>query len=182
MALESINRIRIFFLILLLFLVTTSLVQASSKYHGKMVVGKKEEVLIFAEQYKYQAKLDTGAKTTSLSAIDIQEIIVNSKIWIAFKVLNPKTQQFVKKQFPLKRYVYIKQHRTKNKIINNKKRPVVLLPVCLGKQLQIIEVNLIDRRHFTCPVLLGRDAIIKFNTIVDPKKIYTVVPNCEVKL
>jgi hypothetical protein len=146
----------------------------------KSIFGRKEEVLIFEEKFKYKAKLDTGAKTASLLALNIQEFEFDGKLWVSFQVLDPRTQDLVSKEFPLERHTYIKQHRNCNdRASRNVKRPVILLPVCLGHNVRVIEVNLVDRRHFKCPVLLGRDSIVQFNAIVDPSKMYTSTPNCE---
>jgi len=34
----------------------------------------------------------------------------------------------------------------------------------------VIEVNLIDRSRFLYPMLIGRDAIIAYNALIDPSK------------
>jgi hypothetical protein len=161
----------------------------------KNVFGIVEEVLIFEENIKFKAKLDTGAKNTSLSAIDIRESKDKStgKTCISFKIVEPSTGKLIRKKFQLKRYVAIKQHK---KDINeplyffgfkefrigifkyikkeeSMKRPVIMLPICLGNQRKIIEVNLVDRSHFKFPVLLGKQALKLFNVVVDPSKKFT---------
>jgi hypothetical protein len=52
-------------------------------------------------------------------------------------------------------------------------RPVVLMEVKLGHKIRKIRVNLTNRKHFIYPMLLGREAILAFNGIVDPKRKYT---------
>ena len=53
------------------------------------------------------------------------------------------------------------------------KRPVVLMAVKLGNQTKTIRVNLTNRKHFIYPMLLGREAIVAFNGIINPYQRYT---------
>lgn len=48
------------------------------------------------------------------------------------------------------------------------KRPIVLINVKIGEKIRAIPVNLTNRKRFNYPLLLGRDAIIAFNGLVDP--------------
>jgi hypothetical protein len=165
---------------LYIILAFNSTVYAKTSYKSKIIFGRREEVLMFEEKIKYKAKLDTGAKSASLLALNIQEFEIDGKLWVSFQVINPKTGAFINKEFPLKRYASIKQRRDgDNKVSKCIKRPVIILPICLGNTVRVIEINLVDRRHFVCPVLLGRDAIIQFNAIVDPNKMYTTFPRCK---
>ncbi len=54
------------------------------------------------------------------------------------------------------------------------KRPVVRMLIQLGEQQQSIRVNLTNRKRFLYPLLLGREALIAFNGVVDPALTYTV--------
>ena len=146
----------------------------------KVTFGRMEEILAFEEKIQFKAKLDTGAKTSSLSATNIQEFELDGQVWVAFQVTDPQTKKIIDKKIPLERHVYIKQHNKTNKVAKTTKRPVILLPICLGAQHKIIEVNLVDRSNFNCPVLLGRDAIIKFKGVIDPSEQFISVPTCKV--
>ena len=53
------------------------------------------------------------------------------------------------------------------------KRPVVLMRVKLANQEQTIRVNLTNRKRFLYPLLLGREAIITFQGLIDPSLKYT---------
>ena len=148
-------------------------------FAGKSLFGRAEEIYIFKQKLKFRAKLDTGAKSSSLSAVNIQEFERDGKIWVSFRVMDQLHQKYVQKKFPLERYARIKQHLNARNRPTSIKRPVVLLPVCLGTEVSYVEVNLVDRDHFKYPVLLGRDALIKFNAVVDSAKKFTVSPSCE---
>ena len=52
-------------------------------------------------------------------------------------------------------------------------RPVVLMRIKLGEIEQVIRVNLTSRKRFIYPLLLGREAIIAFNGLIDPSLKYT---------
>ena len=54
------------------------------------------------------------------------------------------------------------------------KRPVVLMRIKIAGSEQMIRVNLTNRKRFIYPLLLGREAIIAFNGIVDPHLKYTL--------
>lgn len=152
----------------------------SSSMGEKILFGRIERVLLFKDKITYKAKLDTGAKISSLLAINIREFKSAGKLWVAFQTIDPKTKNLINKEFPVYRYMYIKQHHNgDNKRVKHVKRPVIQLPVCLGNMVKIIKINLVDRRHFLYPVLLGRDAIVQFKGVIDPSKIYISTPSCE---
>lgn len=51
-------------------------------------------------------------------------------------------------------------------------RPVIELQVCMGKAIRTIEVNLTDRSAFQYPLLIGSEALKKFDALVDPSLKY----------
>ena len=53
------------------------------------------------------------------------------------------------------------------------RRPVVLMNIRLGNKTRTIRVNLTNRKHFIYPMLLGREAILAFDGVVDPNLKYT---------
>lgn len=150
---------------------------------GKNVFGISEYAFVFKDKIKFKTRLDTGAMISSLLATNIKKTKskTTGKRWVSFQTIDPQTGKLITKKFPLKRYMKIKQHR---KRINGKfrymKRPVIMLPVCLGKQSALVEINLVDRSHFLHPLLLGTSALRQLNAIVDPNKEYTSTPTCEV--
>ncbi len=56
--------------------------------------------------------------------------------------------------------------------IESIRRPVVWMKIKLGDKEETIRVNLTDRSRFIYPLLLGRQAIVAFNGIVDPSVKY----------
>ena len=57
-------------------------------------------------------------------------------------------------------------------------RPVVVLGVCMGDMYKDIEVNLVDRKGFLYPVLIGR-SFLKENIVVDATLTFTREPVCK---
>jgi len=134
----------------------------------KHIYGYVEKVSIPALKTTVKAKLDTGAKSSSLSAVNIQEQKENGKTFLTFTI--PLKSGSVKLKKELVGEVKIKtraSERIKGKI-KALHRPIVKMNVQLGSQSREIEVNLTNRKRFNYPLLLGRDALIEFGCIVDP--------------
>lgn len=51
-------------------------------------------------------------------------------------------------------------------------RPVIELDICMGSALRSIEVNLTDRSAFQYPLLIGSEALKRFDALVDPSLKY----------
>lgn len=169
------HAMRIIFIIISLLIATSSL--AESAVH---IFGRLEYVTLGTYQDLIKTKLDTGAKTSSLSAVNIEHFDKKGKKWVRFDVVHPKKNLALNFSRPLLRIVKIKNRSSENSQGNhqNSERPVVSLRVCLRNTIQQIDVNLVDRRHFLYPMLLGTDAIASFTGLVDPSQIFTLRPSC----
>lgn len=140
---------------------------------SKNIYGYVEKVNIQPENITLPAKLDTGALTASVDAINIKEYSKNGGKWVSFDLPITDTQlvHFEKQQ---KRTANIKQRLNPGAINSSQftNRPVVMMEICMKKQCKTIEVNLANRSNFDYPMLLGRNAIIAFDAIVDPSQQY----------
>ena len=147
----------------------------------KRVFGRAEEVILADDKVTLAAKLDTGAKTSSLTAINIQEYQENDRPWVRFTISVPSEGIELEQKLPIYRYANIKRRvdiTKKTSLLRPLRRPTVKMNICLGDQVKEIEVNLTDRRHFQYPMLLGRDALRTFRGLVDVSKIFMVSPSC----
>lgn len=148
-----------------------------------------------------RAKLDTGARIASLSAVDIQLFTKDKQDWVRFtpfingKKLEPMERP-IKKLAKIKRRVgdcptdededdkNPKMDDVKNNDINKPEyayRPEIQMQICLGNSLQTIDVNLTDRSTFAFPLLIGAKALTAFNAVVDPSLEYRTQASCSAK-
>jgi len=139
----------------------------------KQVVGLLEKVKICPENLIMEAKLDTGADHSSLSATNIEEFERDGKRWIRFDVHTTKGFWGTREK-KLLRIAKIKSHQD-----DDQERPVIRLGVCLGKYYREVDFNLTDRRKFEHQMLIGR-SFMNGLLIVDPAAEFTTTPNCEV--
>jgi len=140
------------------------------------IVGWVEFVTIEQHGIVAKAKLDSGAKTSSLHAEDIEYFTRDGQQWVRFefekKARPPKhgmpgvPRQKKVVEAPVKRMVRIKQHT-----VDFVKRPVVELDVKIGDKTYTTEFTLTDRDAFIYPVLLGR-RFLESGLIVDSSQIH----------
>ena len=139
----------------------------------KDIFGWAEHVLVGRSQLEMEAKLDTGADTSSIDASNIRRYRnEKKKLWVEFRLTDDDSGRSIRYKKRLVRYAYIKKHDGPSQ-----KRPVVKMVVCLGDHPMKIEVSLVDRSGFAFPVLLGRNALEGL-AVVDSELEYTADPTC----
>lgn len=142
----------------------------------KMVFGVVERVLFLPENVKVSAKLDTGAKTSSLGVTDMKIVTEDHHKWVYFAV-NVKKMDKVYFKRKLEGYSKIKIRQSeKDAGLSTKDyitRPVVLMDIRLGDRQSLVSVNLANRQNFLYTFLLGRDAITQLGGVIDPAQHYT---------
>ncbi|HIJ54617.1 MAG TPA: ATP-dependent zinc protease [Deltaproteobacteria bacterium] len=137
----------------------------------KQVVGWLETVRLCPEDLTFTAKIDTGAKTSSLRANHIEIFDRNGEQWVRFEVTDRRKRTVV---FELKR---IRISKIKNSNNSSNERPTVGLRFCIGKLFVDAEVNLTERPGFNYPLLLGR-RLLSDRFLVDPSAKFTMKPVC----
>lgn len=138
----------------------------------KIVVGYVEKVRIYPGKLYFHAKLDTGARNSSINAENIEEFEKDGTEWVRFDVVNHDKKR-ITLELPLVREATIKRH-----FGNEQYRPVVVLGICLGGMYKEVEVSLIDRKGFIYELLIGR-SYLRHNFLIDPAKSYTKLPSCK---
>ncbi|MEZ9626031.1 ATP-dependent zinc protease family protein [Aliivibrio fischeri] len=118
---------------------------------GKLLLGEEEWIYIKAINHNAKARIDTGATTSSISAVDIEMFERDGKDWVKFKLAHneKETKEF---ESPVSRIVTIRQSSTEKRT----DRPVIEAWVQIGDLKTKTEFTLNDRTHMTFPVLLGR--------------------------
>jgi len=140
----------------------------------KTIYGLNEYVRLLDLDLKLAAKLDTGAKTASLSARDIKRFKRDGETWVRF-YLGVDDAHSHPIERPLARISKIKRRAGDYDPEEGKTytaRPVIEMNVCMGETLRNIEVNLTDRSAFQYPLLIGSDALTRFSAVVDPSLTY----------
>ncbi|MEM6602697.1 MAG: RimK/LysX family protein [Pseudomonadota bacterium] len=123
--------------------------------------GWVEKVCIGNVDFSFNAKLDTGATSSSVNADIIREFERDGKRYVLYRIVNDgqETETF---ESEVTRYTRIKQKSGAKGI----KRAFVIMTFKIGKKTIEGEVNLAERDHFNYPVLVGRN-MLENNFYVD---------------
>lgn len=135
--------------------------------------GWVEWACIMPDAIRMKAKLDSGAKTSSISAHDIVQFERDGARWVRFVIDNPETGQAYEMERPLSRRVRIVRHEDKPQ-----RRPVVELEVKVGEVHQKVEFSLIDRENFIYPILIGRN-FMRGHILLDTDNTFLAPRPCE---
>ncbi|NEP08317.1 MULTISPECIES: ATP-dependent zinc protease [unclassified Okeania] len=117
---------------------------------------------------KIKAKIDTGARTSSLHAFDIETFEIDHKPRVRFKI-HPKqrdTNQTVIAEAQL-----IDERHVRSSSGQAELRPVILTEVHLMQKKWQVELTLTNRELMGFRMLLGRQAVREF-FLIDPGKSY----------
>lgn len=147
----------------------------SAHTQTKEIVGYIESARLYPGNLSLRAKIDTGAKTSSLNAPDISFFDRDSKQWVKFDVINQKGKK-IRIEKEIFRSVEIKRKGILSFV--SQKRPVIMLGICLGNVYKEVEVNLVDRSHFNYQLLIGRNFLID-SFVVDPALTFSTKPKCK---
>lgn len=165
-------------LILTLFIILSLLSGQTMAKAEPQIYGYVEKVTLVDKNLTLSAKLDTGAKSSSLNATEIKEIEVKGVPYLRFTVPSKSGDQVFECEYIGKVKIKVRASEANPKLLKTTpiKRPVVLINVQLGDKVRAIRVNLTNRKRFNYPLLLGREAIIDFNGAVDPARTFTAKP------
>ncbi len=139
----------------------------------KQIFGWVEKVCLSPEKMIIKAKLDSGANTASLNAIDLEAFERDGEEWVRFKVVDPEAGKKVLFERRVVRHVKIKEHGG-----GYQRRPVVVVKVCLGRTCRDAEMSLVNRTHFNYQILLGRRMLAGL-ALLDMSRTFTASPSCE---
>ncbi|MEE4143834.1 MAG: RimK/LysX family protein [Halieaceae bacterium] len=143
----------------------------------KMILGWLETTELVGADMRIKTKLDVGAKTSSIQAINIERFERDGDPWVKFDFtdedVDTEKEQTLRLEGPLVREVVIKRHGAKSIT-----RPVVALELCLFHQIYRAEFSLADRGKFNYSILLGRSFLEKV-AVIDPSETFLSRPSCE---
>jgi hypothetical protein len=115
-----------------------------------MIAGFIEWAQIDNSSFSIRAKLDTGARSTSINAIDMVRFEKQDQAWVRFSVINRKGA-VIQLERPVVRIARIRRANT-----SVEERPVVKMIVCVAGQSGEAEVTLADRTGMNYGMLIGR--------------------------
>lgn len=151
--------------------------ETDTQIEERVIYGWVEWVAVEPSMMPAKAKLDTGAKTSSLHAKNIEWFEKDGKDWVRFhfspntklsskRLREGKSKNFVTIEAPVYRTTLIKQHKR-----SSVERPVIRHKFMLDDREYEAEFTLTDRSRFIYPVLLGR-RFLESTAIVDPAHTY----------
>lgn len=120
---------------------------------GKMYFGEDEYIYVKEADATFDARIDTGAAVSSISAQDITEFERGGKRWYRFNV--EANDHLIKVEAPFVRTSTIRQSSSDE----TTQRIVVSLSLKIGNYSASSEFTLIDRSHMQYPMLIGRSMI-----------------------
>jgi hypothetical protein len=136
------------------------------------ILGWVENAFLPGPEMAIEAKLDSGAETSSLDARIIKKFRKGGKRWIRFAVIDRDSDEEIILVQERVRTIAVVQHDG-----SRQTRPVVLLDLCIGGHQLETEVSLIDRSEFNYPLLLGRSALASF-ALIDPGGVFLAERGC----
>lgn len=136
------------------------------------VAGWIEKVKIYPGALIIKAKLDTGAKNSSLNAKIVEQFEQGGHPWVRFEVYDHRGKKITLEK-KIRRIAKIKLRSRKIQ-----ERPVVKLGICLGQIYKEVELNLVDRSYFNYQMLLGR-SFLAGAFLVDSGTTFNTKPDCQ---
>lgn len=141
-------------LIFLLFIFLTPLSSSAQLLKEKVLVGRIEWIQIPELKLKFRARVDTGAKTNSMHAVNIEEVDQRGELFIKFQSVDMEG-----KPIELLRKVDTTQ-RVSNTSGGITKRYVIKEKIKIGNiELETL-VNLNDRTGMEYKFLIGRNLLL----------------------
>lgn len=129
---------------------------------GRLILGSVETIRLYPLGIIYEARIDTGAETSSIDAQNIVLFERDGKRWARFELQDAGQNDRVVVEKRIRRFVLVSQ-------INNPKqdrRPVVRMRLQVGSTMETVDISLTDRSRMSFPILLGREFLLD-RAIVD---------------
>ena len=135
---------------------------------GNQIIGWREIIALpdlgIAEM---KAKIDTGARTSALHALDLETEQQNGEQWVSFHVPRLGGQQSVRHRARV-----LDKRLIKNTSGVPQLRYVIKTVVVIGNRKWQIELSLTDRNKMKHDLILGRTAMRRHKLLVAPDKSY----------
>ncbi|KGJ89241.1 hypothetical protein ND16A_2134 [Thalassotalea sp. ND16A] len=120
-------------------------------YTNKLLLGSVETVFLNKEKLSFDARIDTGAVTSSIGVYNETRFERDGKDWLRFNLTNSADAKTY--EYPVYRIIRIIQQTS----TETNRRPVVKLKFALGGKSYTSEFSLANRDHLQYQVLIGRE-------------------------
>ncbi|MDP1558805.1 MAG: RimK/LysX family protein [Nitrosomonas sp.] len=145
---------------------------AEKPKNSRIILGALENIYLDPPGMEFSARIDTGAQTSSLNALDMVKFERDGKPYVKFHVVNPKTGEKIELTRRIRSHVRIKDFEE-----DARRRPVIRLHVKLASIDERIDFTLVDRSKFKQQVLIGRN-FLRDLAIVDVSQEF-MIPSIE---
>ncbi|QSP93877.1 ATP-dependent zinc protease [Marinobacter salinisoli] len=149
-------------------------------------LGFVEWVVMNDTMLRLKARLDTGAKTSSLHATNVEEFTRGGEEWVRFQLpLGDHEDQPTEGEVDHDEVVLEFErpiHRTiriKRKGADSQRRHVVKMEFCIAGTVHETQFSLTDRSNFSYPVLLGRRFMRDDNILTDSANSFIAQKECD---
>ena len=132
------------------------------KADSPRILGWKEWVWVVKPEIVLRAKLDTGARTCSIHAANIETLEIDGKKWVKFTICDPEDENGAHHRH---KAPVVRVAKVKNDAGGLDTRYVVPLTFEIGGHKLETEFNLNDRSHLVCEVLIGRNALKELGAV-----------------
>lgn len=109
-----------------------------------------------------RARVDSGAKTSSIQATDIKLIKKNDEEWVSFSVYPLQKNSKIKVNCSAK---LVGKRSIKGSFGISEERLIITTPITIGEDTFDIELSLANRNTMEFRMLLGREAMVNRHTI-----------------
>ncbi|GLS92146.1 ATP-dependent Zn protease [Psychromonas marina] len=135
----------------------------------KTILGQAEWVYVSTAKENFKGRIDTGAATSSINAVDMERFERDGQKWVRFNLAHSEGEKADVIEAKIIRIAKIIQS-SKPGVENE--RPVVKLHVRIGDVAHLTEFTLTNRLHMEYPVLIGR-SFMRDVILVDVSKEYS---------
>lgn len=140
----------------------------------KITLGWLQSIRLLPETVRLTAKLDTGAKSSAIHAVDVIAYSKDGREYVDFSIPVELKSGVTNLRYSLP---VIKQSKIKQHDRDLDIRYVVELDFCIAGGIYSAQFSLDDREQFNYPVLLGRD-FLKNYFVVDPAQTFVAKYHC----
>ena len=138
----------------------------AKKLSSLIPLGWREWVFLPSYNLKLKAKIDTGARISSIHASNIQVYQKRKVDMVNFRLFYSKSSFNVETEL-------IGYKKIKSSFGETELRPMIHLEIKIGSETWVTEITLAQRSNLTYPMLIGRNTLTKRHIVYCRKSFLT---------